>query len=152
MTAREPDRRSVLRAGVAVTIAGFAVTVVSGCGAGKSTGTNQSASTVNDLSDEAKQAIEAAITSGQVTVGRPAFLPNAQVIVTEPVKGSYKVFSNICTHQGARVDQVNANGNLVCSLHGSQFNPATGAAEVGPAGKTLPNKDAKVQGGSLTIS
>lgn len=151
MTAREPDRRSVLRAGAVLSLAGFTVTVVSGCGGGKGA-TGESAAAVNQLSDQAKEAIAAAITSGKVAVGKPAFLPEAGVIVTEPTKGSYKVFSNICTHQASRVDQVNAKGNLVCSLHGSQFNPATGAAEVGPAGKPLPSKDAKLEGGKVTIS
>lgn len=151
MTAREPDRRSVLRAGAALGLAGVAVTVVSGCGGGRGAG-GESAAAVNDLSDQAKQAIAAAITSGKVAVGKPAILPEAQVIVTEPTKGKYKVFSNLCTHQAARVDHVNARGNLVCSLHGSQFNPATGAAEVGPAGKPLPSKDAKLEGGTVKIS
>lgn len=151
MTAREPDRRTVLRAGALVGLAGVTVTVVSGCGGGKGAAA-ESASSINELSDEARQAVAEAITSGAVAVGKPAILPQAQVIVTEPTKGNYKVFSNICTHQAARVDQVNAKGNLVCSLHGSQFNPATGEAEVGPAGKPLPSKDAQLQGGKVTIT
>ena len=152
MTDRGPDRRSVLRAGAAITIAGFSVSVVSGCGAGKNNAGTQAAATVNDLSDQAKQAIAAAITSGKVAVGKPAFLADAQVIVTEPTRGQYRVFSNICTHQAARVDQVNAKGNLVCSLHGSEFAPATGEAKVGPAGKPLPSKVATVSGNQVTIS
>ncbi|MBK9101030.1 MAG: Rieske (2Fe-2S) protein [Austwickia sp.] len=152
MTAREPDRRSVLRAGAAITIAGFSVSVISGCGGGKNSPGTQAAATVNELSDQAKQAIAAAITSGKVAVGKPAFLPDAQVIVTEPTRGQYRVFSNICTHQAARVDQVNAKGNLVCSLHGSEFDPATGEAKVGPAGKPLPSKVATVSGNQVTIS
>lgn len=151
MTAREPDRRSVLRAGAVLTLAGFTVTVVSGCGGGKGA-TAESAAAVNQLSDQAKEAVAAAITSGSVAVGKPAILPEAQVIVTEPTRGTYKVFSNICTHQAARVDQVNAKGNLVCSLHGSQFNPATGVAEVGPAGKPLPSKGVRLEGGKITLT
>ena len=51
MTAREPDRRSVLRAGAAITIAGFSVSVISGCGGGKNSPGTQAAATVNELSD-----------------------------------------------------------------------------------------------------
>ncbi len=152
MTARDPDRRSVLRAGAILGLAGVSVTFVSGCGAGKGSVASDSAAQVNSLSDQAKQEIAEAITSGRVEVGKPAFLMDVGVIVTEPTEGHYKVFSNLCTHQAAHIDHANARGNLVCPLHGSEFDPATGEAKVGPAGKPLPSKNVTVSGDQVTIT
>lgn len=151
MTAREPDRRSILRAGAILGLAGVSVTVVSGC-SGKSNPTQEGYAHLSDLSDEALQAVADAINSGRVAENKPAFLMNFGLIVTEPSRGKYKVFSNMCTHQAARVDHVNAKGNLVCPLHASEFDPQTGEAVVGPAGRPLPSKDATLTGGRVVVS
>jgi rieske iron-sulfur protein len=50
-------------------------------------------------------------------------------------------YSAICTHLGCSViATLNSDGHIACPCHGSQFDPANGAAVVhGPAGRPLPS-------------
>jgi rieske iron-sulfur protein len=50
-------------------------------------------------------------------------------------------YSAICTHLGCSViAMLNSDGHIACPCHGSQFDPANGAAVVhGPAGRPLPS-------------
>lgn len=137
---RAPSRRMVLRvAGVAVT-----VTFLAGCGAsgGKNGGTAPGQDT-----EAVQTAVESAITQGTVPVGGAQFLKDAGVVVTQPAQGDYKVFSDVCPHQNGRVSIVaEGTGNLVCTLHGSQFDPVTGEVKVGPAATGLAPIDVAVPG------
>jgi thiosulfate dehydrogenase [quinone] large subunit len=42
-------------------------------------------------------------------------------------------FDAVCPHAGCTVGYSQSAAKLVCPCHGSQFNAATGAVEVGPA-------------------
>jgi len=55
-----------------------------------------------------------------------------------------------CTHQGfpvTRIDKV-----LECELHGSQFDPATGAVVTGPASRPLLRYEATESDGSIFVT
>ena len=55
-----------------------------------------------------------------------------------------------CTHQGFPVGRVGAV--LECELHGSQFNPETGAAVTGPATRALGRYEANESNGGIYVT
>jgi len=81
--------------------------------------------------------------------GGVIFAPN-QVVVTQPVKGTFKAFSSICTHQGCPVATV-ANGIINCDCHGSKYAIADGSVVNGPAPQPLPPKQITISGDSITL-
>ncbi len=66
---------------------------------------------------------------------------NPSIIITRVALTGNSQFGNLgqrCTHQGNAVSAKAAGQNtLICPLHGSQYNPATGAVVVGPAALAL---------------
>jgi len=72
----------------------------------------------------------------QVPVGGGVILENADFVVTQPSKGSYKAFSKICTHQGCPVASVE-NGVIHCNCHGSEYSIKDGSVTNPPATKGL---------------
>jgi thiosulfate dehydrogenase [quinone] large subunit len=58
-------------------------------------------------------------------------------IVIQPRAGKFVAFDAVCPHAGCTVGYDQSNAVLVCPCHGSQFNPATGAVETGPAATGL---------------
>ena len=78
-------------------------------------------------------------------------LVEGRVVVTQPSKGSYKAFSSVCPHQGCQVGQVTEEA-IVCTCHGSRFDPKTGDVTAGPAEKGLPAKQVAVQGAKLHVT
>lgn len=137
---RTPSRRTVLKvAGAAVT-----VTFVAGCGA---SGSENGQATATPDTQAVRASVESAITQGTIPVGGAQFLKDAGVVVTQPTQGNYKVFSDVCPHQNGRVSFVDdKTGHLVCPLHGSQFDPATGEVRMGPAATGLAAVDVPVPG------
>jgi len=58
-------------------------------------------------------------------------------IVIQPTAGKFVAFDAVCPHAGCTVGYDQSSAVLVCPCHGSQFNAATGAVEVGPAATGL---------------
>jgi thiosulfate dehydrogenase [quinone] large subunit len=58
-------------------------------------------------------------------------------IVIQPTAGKFLAFDAVCPHAGCTVQYDRSAALLVCPCHGSQFNAATGAVEVGPAATGL---------------
>ncbi|HTU74996.1 MAG TPA: Rieske 2Fe-2S domain-containing protein [Trebonia sp.] len=58
-------------------------------------------------------------------------------IVIQATAGKFVAFDAVCPHAGCTVGYDKAAARLVCPCHGSQFNAATGAVEVGPATRGL---------------
>ena len=54
-------------------------------------------------------------------------------IVIQPRAGTFVAFDVVCPHAGCPVGYDAAAKVITCPCHGSQFNAATGAVEVGPA-------------------
>ena len=78
-------------------------------------------------------------------------MPNADYVVTQPDKGTYKAFSKICTHQGCAVSQI-ADSEIVCRCHGSHFSIKDGSVISGPAKASLPEAKTTVSGDKIVIS
>lgn len=71
------------------------------------------------------------------------------VVLTQPVAGEYKGFSNVCTHTGCRINAV-ADGTINCPCHGSKFN-LDGTVAQGPAARPLDSKPIVVEGDSIAL-
>lgn len=58
-------------------------------------------------------------------------------LVLQPRRGQFLAYDAVCPHAGCTVGYFQSADLLVCPCHGSQFNPATGDVEVGPASTGL---------------
>jgi Rieske Fe-S protein len=90
-------------------------------------------------------------TTEEIPVGEGKIFDQSQVVVTQPVKGTFKAFSSTCTHQGCQVTTV-ANGTIDCPCHGSKYSVKDGSVVAGPAPRPLPPKQITVSGDSITLS
>jgi len=73
-----------------------------------------------------------------------------QYVITQPVKGEFKAFTAICTHQGCPVGEV-TGGQIVCPCHGSAFSIEDGSVVNGPAESPLAEEPISVDGGDITL-
>ena len=87
-------------------------------------------------------------TTAEVPVGGGKIITGPNVVLTQPVAGTFKGFSAVCTHQGCIVATV-ANGTIDCPCHGSQFSIKDGSVVGGPAPSPLPPVAITVQGTSI---
>jgi thiosulfate dehydrogenase (quinone) large subunit len=58
-------------------------------------------------------------------------------LVIQHTAGKFVAFDAVCPHAGCTVQYEQSADLIVCPCHGSQFNAATGAVEVGPAATGL---------------
>ncbi|MEO5874429.1 MAG: Rieske (2Fe-2S) protein, partial [Streptosporangiaceae bacterium] len=70
--------------------------------------------------------------ASSIPVGGGVVFKNQKIIVTQPTKGVFKAWSNVCTHSGCAVDKV-AGGTMNCPCHGSKFAIADAKVVAGPA-------------------
>ena len=87
-------------------------------------------------------------TTADVPVGGGKIINGANVVLTQPVAGTFKGFSAVCTHQGCIVATI-ANGTIDCPCHGSKFSIKDGSVVNGPAPSPLPTVAITVQGTSI---
>jgi thiosulfate dehydrogenase [quinone] large subunit len=74
-------------------------------------------------------------------------------IVIQATAGKFVAFDAVCPHAGCSVEYDQSAALIVCPCHGSQFNAATGAVEVGPAATGLkPITIAKGSNGQLYVA
>lgn len=71
------------------------------------------------------------------------------VVLTRTESGITALRVN-CSHQGFPVDRI--NNVLECDLHGSQFDPATGAVITGPAVRSLLRYEASESSGGIYVT
>jgi nitrite reductase/ring-hydroxylating ferredoxin subunit len=132
-----PTRRTLLLAAGAV--GATALTV--GCGEyGTDSGSSSSASSGQELARTA-----------DIPVGGGKIFAAEKVVVTQPKKGEFKAFSNICTHQQCPVADV-SDGTINCACHGSKYHITDGSVARPPATKPLPEKQISVQGDAITLA
>jgi Rieske Fe-S protein len=86
-----------------------------------------------------------------IPVGGGKIFADQNIVVTQPKKGEFKAFSNVCTHQGCPVKEV-AKGTINCPCHGSRFKIADGKPSAGPAKRALDSVDIAVDGDSITLA
>ena len=87
--------------------------------------------------------------TADVAVGGGVIVADKYVI-TQPVKGEFKAFTAICTHQGCPVGEV-TGGQIVCPCHGSAFSIEDGSVVNGPAESPLAEEPISVDGGDITL-
>jgi Rieske Fe-S protein len=146
-------RRTVLRAAGLLGLTGAGAAALGACAeessgspsptpAAQQTSAPASPSPTADATSPKPSASKAKAPSGpsvattQVPVGGGVILENADYVVTQPSKGSYKAFSKICTHQGCPVASVE-NGVIHCNCHGSEYSIKDGSVTNPPAPKPL---------------
>lgn len=132
----EIDRRTILRAGALVGMAGAGGALLAGCGDDGGTGASVPTGPLASPSDIPK--------------GGGTIFADAEVVITQPTAGEFKAFSAICTHQGCTVGEV-SDGMIVCPCHGSEFSIEDGSVQSGPAPKPLPELALTVQGDELIL-
>jgi Rieske Fe-S protein len=153
-----PDlpRRTLLAAGMGLTLAGLGLTACS-------LPTDNSGSTNNGGSDgggggtsggggsTVGGATGNTVKKADVPVGGGVIMQDANFVVTQPTAGTFKAFSSVCTHQGCPVSEV-SNGAIICTCHGSFFSVKDGSVISGPARRALAAAKVTQSGDSLVIS
>ena len=156
-----PTRRTVLRAAGLVALTGGGATVFGACAADgettappASTGPTSSApassappspspsasTSPTPKKSATKKAAKApkgpSVAAAKVPVGGGVILDDADYVITQPEKGSYKAFTKICTHRQCKVMSV-SDGTINCDCHGSKFDIADGSVANPPANSPL---------------
>ena len=72
------------------------------------------------------------VDTADVPVGGGVVLTSSRVVVTQATAGTFRCFTNRCTHMGCAVDSV-TDGTIHCPCHGSLFAIDTGSPVAGPA-------------------
>jgi Rieske Fe-S protein len=154
------DRRTVL-GGAAVAAAGAALTA---CGTGaapapatpsaqvKATaiGNVPPAPSADPASEDAAGALNGIGASADIPVGGGKVVESAKVVVTQPVAGTFKAFTAVCTHQGCLVSKVE-DATISCPCHGSRFSAFDGTVKQGPATQPLAEQKLTVDNGTLKL-
>lgn len=171
-----PSRRDVLRTAGIVALSGGAALTLAACGADGQAGdpvptsaaptsAQSSAAEASPSASSSPSAAESSSTSApkpkapsgpsvataEVPVGGGVILDNADYVVTQPTKGTYKAFSKICTHQGCKVGSV-TGGVIKCPCHGSEFSIEDGSVKHPPASKPLPESATTVAGSKVYVT
>ncbi|GAA4608107.1 nitrite reductase/ring-hydroxylating ferredoxin subunit [Actinoplanes octamycinicus] len=123
--------------------------VLAGCGAkdDSSEPTSADATTApTETTTTASTGSAALAKASDVPVG--GGLITETLVITQPEAGTFKAFSNTCTHQGCKVAEV-ADKAIKCKCHNSMFDIATGAPTGGPAQKPLTETAVKESGGDI---
>ena len=76
------------------------------------------------------------VAAAKVPVGGGVILEDADYVITQPQKGTYKAFTKICTHEQCKVSSV-SDGTINCRCHGSKFDIADGSVANPPATSPL---------------
>jgi Rieske Fe-S protein len=89
--------------------------------------------------------------TAEIPVGGGMIFPDKGVVVTQPTAGTFKGFSNICTHQQCPLTDV-TNGTINCSCHFSKYSITDGSVVSPPAPRPLPAVNIKVDGSDIKLA
>jgi Rieske Fe-S protein len=126
-----------------ILLATGAATLAVGCGEYGNENSDSGSSSVQAGTELAK--------TSEIPVGGGKIFKDEKVVVTQPTKGEFKAFSDICTHQGCQVTSV-SGGTINCPCHGSKFHITDGSVANPPADKPLPEKQIRVTGDSIELA
>ena len=174
MSAEEASRRDVVLKGTVTALAAGAGLILGGAVAGLGRlagGTKNNSGTAQLSSGQSAPAPSASGASASgagsshpagtaigsaknVPVGGAASFTDPRTgdpsIVIQATAGKFVAFDAVCPHAGCTVEYDKSAALIVCPCHGSQFNAASGAVEVGPAATGLnPITIAKGSNGQL---
>ena len=124
-------RRTVIAGSGAALLACAACASKSTAGTAPTTSAAASSSASGSAGASSGKTAIASVSDIPADSGVIATAPSGQVILAKQ-DGKVVAHTAVCTHQGAII-----NGAGVCPLHGSKFNPATGAVLNGPATEPL---------------
>ena len=153
-----PATASTRRLVLLGTGAAGATVLLAACGTG-STGGNSSGS---DFSDNPAPAGSAGTGDGGSpgpgsVIAAVADVPEgggvitSAFVVTQPVAGTFKAFTKVCTHKGCDVSKIDS-GVIVCPCHGSKYSIETGEPTNGPATKPLAETAVRVDGDNIVVA
>lgn len=159
-----PSRRALLRGAV---IAGVTAPILAACGSddepsssGDASGSDPESSAPSSGGEASggggngdnggDSGVDAIASTDDVPDGGGLILDDEGVVITQPASGEFKGFTNICTHQGCPVANVEG-GTINCTCHGSQFSIEDGSVVTGPATAPLEEKAIIVAGSDISL-
>ena len=161
------DRRTVLRAAGLLALAGTGAAALTSCSAEAESGSPSATPAAATASPPASPTADAtspkpsasqgkapngpSVATSKVPVGGGVIMEDADYVVTQPSKGTYKAFSKICTHQGCPVSAIN-NGVIHCNCHGSEYSIRDGSVTNPPAPKPLAEAKTTVFEGNVYVT
>jgi Rieske Fe-S protein len=163
------SRRTVLRAAGLLALTGTGAAALAGCSAEAETGAPSAtpaaettsppaspsptadATSLKPSASQAKAPNGPSVATSKVPVGGGVILADADYVVTQPSKGTYKAFSKICTHQGCPVASVES-GAIHCNCHGSEYSIKDGSVTRPPAPKPLAEAKTAVFEGKIYVT
>lgn len=79
-------------------------------------------------------------------------MANEKPILLSNLEGKYYAIGNICTHRGCKLSNGTLSNEIVqCACHGSRFDVKTGKVVGGPAGRSEPAYNVKVEGNDILV-
>jgi Rieske Fe-S protein len=148
-----PTRRSVLLGSAAVASAAVAACAPAPASAPPAPTTRAPSSGVPVPPGPPPSAVGSAGTSvaaaADVPVGGALVVEGLELIVTQPVAGTFTGLSAECTHTGCIVNRVEGAA-LVCPCHGSRYG-LDGSVEQGPAPRALKSRPVAVVDGQIVL-
>jgi Rieske Fe-S protein len=136
--------RRALLAGAGVTCAAM----LAGCTTHDASNGGSAPATSGTATTAGGSAAGALAATSQVPDGGGKIIDGVNIVITQPLSGSFRAFTAICTHQGCIVNNV-SNGTINCPCHGSKFSIKDGSVVHGPAPSPLAAIAIKVEGTSI---
>ncbi|MFB7998228.1 Rieske (2Fe-2S) protein [Streptomyces sp. NPDC056002] len=146
-SASAPTRRTVV---AAVGAAGIAAALTA-CGSSDDSSSSQPAGNGAKEGAAGDGAGKELAKTADIPVGGGKIFGDAGVVVTQPKKGEFKAFTNICTHKQCPVTAIEG-GTINCPCHGSKFSIEDGSVKHPPAAQPLAAKEITVSGDSITLA
>jgi Rieske Fe-S protein len=145
MPHQDVTRRAVV-AGTGV----VAVTALAACSSGGDQGASAGSAEPAQAASPGAPSGEQLAATGDIPVGGGKVFAEKKVVVTQPVAGTFKAFSAVCTHQGCTVNKV-SESTIDCPCHGSRFAIADGSVVGGPAKRPLAARQVAVSGDAILL-
>jgi Rieske Fe-S protein len=172
-----PTRRTILRTAGLIALAGGTAAAAAACAADNEIGATPTATASGQPSASAspssatptssassptessagtrksasKPPTGPSVATSKVPVGGGVILDNADYVVTQPSKGTFKAFDSTCTHMSCKVAEV-AGGVIHCNCHGSEFSIKDGSVVNPPASTALAEHQVTVSGGKVYVT